>query len=103
MIRFARPSGGRPLGLFLVGTLTLAALAGCVKTSEEETMVEFLEGNANRALFLVGVKGDPKNAARAHCNLYGKQAIFRDVEPAGTVWESYTTGSRPYLYTFDCL
>ena len=98
MKRFARRLGG--LGLTIA---SVALLAGCVKTSEDETMVEFLEGNSKEATFLVGVSGDPKYEAKAHCALYGKLAVFRDVEPAGTVWESFTTGSRPYLYYFDCL
>ena len=98
MKRFARRFGG--LGLVVA---SVAISAGCVKTSEEEAMVEFLEGNSSEATFLVGVNGDPKQEAKAHCALYGKTAVFRDVEPAGTVWESYTTGSRPYLYYFDCL
>ena len=98
MKRFARWLGGA--GLTLAGA---ALLAGCVKTAEEEAMIEFLEGNANEVTFLVGVHADPKYEARAHCNYDGKQAVLRDVETAGTVWESYTTGSRPYLYYFDCL
>ncbi len=98
MKRFVRWLGGA--GLMLA---TAAILAGCVKSDEDEAMVEFLEGNANEATFLVGVNANPKREAKAHCLLYGKVAVFRDVEPAGTVWESYTTGSRPYLYYFDCL
>jgi hypothetical protein len=98
MNRFARRLGA--VGLVMAA---VALLAGCTKSAEEETMVEFLEGNANQVTFLVGVNGNPKQEARAHCALYGKQAIIRDVETAGTVWESYTTGSRPYLYHFDCL
>ena len=97
-MRFARWTG-------IAGTLLAVSLAaaGCAKSTAEETMVEFVEGNANQATFLVGVKADPKVAAKAHCGLYGRVAVLRDVETAGTVWESYTTGSRPYLYHFDCL
>ena len=98
MKRFAKRLGG--LGLALA---SVAILAGCVKTSEEESMVEFLEGNSKEATYLVGVNGDPKYEAKAHCALYGRTAVFRDVEPAGTVWESFSTGSRPYLYYYDCL
>ena len=98
MKRFVRWLGAA--GLVLAAA---AAVAGCVKSDEEEAMVEFLEGNASEATFLVGVKADPKQAAKAHCGLYGKVAVLRDIETAGTVWESYTTGSRPYLYHFDCL
>ena len=98
MNRFARRLGG--LGLTMA---CVAILAGCVKSDEQEAMVEFLEGNSQEATFLVGVNGDPKQEAKAYCALYGRTAVFRDVEPAGTVWESFTTGSRPYLYYFDCL
>lgn len=98
MKRFANWLGGVGLGM-----ATAALLIGCTKTAEEEAMVELLQGNANEVTFLVGVEGNPRTDAKAHCALYGKQAVFRDVEPAGTVWESYTTGSRPYLYHFDCL
>lgn len=98
MKRFARVLGRA--GLMLAAA---ALLAGCVKSSDEEAMVEFLEGNANEATFLVGVNADPNKHAKAHCALYGKIAVLRDVDTAGTVWESYTTGSRPYLYIFDCL
>jgi len=98
MKRFATWLGGAGLTM-----ATVALLAGCAKTTEDETMVELVEGNANEATFLVGVQANPRRQAREHCALYGKQAIFRDVEPAGTVFESYTTGSRPYLYYFDCL
>ena len=99
MIRFARRFGSA--GLALLGLAVLSA--GCVKSEEDETMVEFLEGNSREVTFLVGVKADPKYEAKSYCAVYGKTAVFRDVEPAGTVWESYTTGSRPYLYYFDCL
>jgi hypothetical protein len=98
MKRFANWFGAA--GLVLA---SLAALPGCVKTAEDESRVEFLEGNANEVTFIVGVNGDAKDEAREHCALYGKQAFIRDVETAGTVWESYSTGSRPYLYHFDCL
>lgn len=98
MKRFAREFAGAGLMLAVV-----AALSGCVKTEAEEAKVELLEGNANEATFLVGVDGNPKQEAKAHCALYGKLAVVRDIEPAGSVWESYTTGSRPYLYYFDCL
>lgn len=89
----------RAVGLAMAAA---ALLFGCTKTAEDEVMVEFLEGNANQVTYLVGVEGNPSSEAKAHCSLYGKQAVFRDVEPAGTVWESYTTGSRPYLYHYDC-
>jgi hypothetical protein len=98
MKRFANWFGG--VGLAMA---TVALLAGCTKTAEDESMVEYLEGNANEVTFLVGVNGNPDDEAKAHCALYGKQAVIRDVETAGTDWESYTTGSRPYLYHFDCL
>jgi hypothetical protein len=98
MKRFVRWLGCAGLVL-TAGTV----LAGCVKSSEEEAKVEFLEGNANEATFLVGVNAAPNRQAKAHCALYGKVAVLRDVETAGSVWESYTTGSRPYLYYFDCL
>ncbi len=98
MKRFARWLGGAG-----VIAATVALLSGCTKSEEEETMVELLEGNANEVTFLVGVKANPRRQARAHCALYGKQAIQRDVEPAGTEFESYATGSRPYLYYYDCL
>jgi hypothetical protein len=98
MKRFANWFGAA--GLVLA---SLTALPGCVKTAEDESRVEFLEGNANEVTFIVGVNGVAKDEAREHCALYGKQAFIRDVETAGTVWESYSTGSRPYLYHFDCL
>lgn len=98
MKRFVRWLGGAGLVLATAGLL-----AGCVKSTEEETMVEFLEGNANEATYLVGVNADPNDAAKAHCMLYGKVAVLRDVDTAGSAWESWTTGSSPYLYHFDCL
>lgn len=98
MKRFVRWLGGA--GLMLAAA---ALLASCVKTAEEEAMVEFLEGNANEVTFLVGVNADPNGQAKAHCALYGKIAVVRDVDTVGSSWESYTTGSRPYLYHFDCL
>ena len=98
MKRFARVLGRAGLMLAAAGVL-----AGCVKSAEDEVMVEFLEGNANEATFLVGVNANPKREAKAHCALYGKIAVLRDVDTAGTVFESYTTGSRPYLFHFDCL
>ena len=97
-MRFARQLSG--LGLVVA---CVAILAGCVKTDEQEAMVEFLEGNSKEATFLVGVNGDPSDEAKQYCALYGRNAVFRDVEPAGTEWESFTTGSRPYFYYFDCL
>ena len=35
--------------------------------------------------------------------LGGGVAVLRDVDTAGSAWESWTTGSSPYLYHFDCL
>ena len=98
MKRFANWLGAAGLAVACV-----ALVAGCTKTAEEENRVDFLEGNANEVTFIVGVNANPNNQAREHCALYGKQAVIRDVETAGTEWESYTTGSRPYLYHFDCL
>ncbi len=98
MKRFVRWLGGA--GLMLAAA---ALVAGCVKSSEEENLIEFLEGNANEATFLAGVNADPSQAAKAHCSLYGKVAVLRDVDTAGSAWENWTTGSSPYLYHFDCL
>lgn len=98
MTRFANWFGAA--GLVMA---SVVALAGCTKSAEDENRVDFLEGNANEVTFIVGVNANPKNQAREHCALYGKQAVIRDVETAGTEWESYSTGSRPYLYHFDCL
>jgi hypothetical protein len=92
--------------LVLLAAVLLAAaaiLSGCIKTDADEAMVEFLEGNANEATFLVGVNADPKKHAKAHCALYGRVAVLRDVDTTGDAWEAYTTGSRPYIYYFDCL
>ncbi len=87
----------------LVLLAAVAILSGCIKTDADEAMVEFLEGNANEATFLVGVNADPKRHAKAHCALYGRVAVLRDVDTTGDAWEAYTTGSRPYIYYFDCL
>lgn len=98
MKRFVGCLGGAGLALAAV-----ALLAGCAKSEKDENMVQYLNGNANEVTFLVGVKANPRRQASEHCALYGKQAIFRDIEPAGSEFESFTTGSRPYLYYFDCL
>ncbi len=93
-----------------VGTFTTCLLAvslaigltACVKTEEEEEHVEVMSATENSVKLLAGVLARPLPLARAHCAQFGKQAFFRDSEPAGDQFEVLTTGSRPYIYTYDC-
>lgn len=91
----------------LSGVLLLLAVAGllsgCPKTDEDEMRVEVIDGDDEEVTLLVGISANPKKAAADFCGLYGKQAVFRDLEPAGTQFEAYATGSRYYLYYFDCI
>ncbi len=78
------------------------SLAACVKTEKEEEHVEVLSATENSVKLLAGVLAHPLPLAKAHCAQFGKQAFFHDSEPAGDQFEVLTTGSRPYIYTYDC-
>ncbi len=98
MTRSLRSLSGAVLLLALAGLLT-----GCPKTDEDEMRVEIIDGDEEEVSLLVGVAANPKEEAADFCGLYGKQAVFRDLEPAGTLFEAYATGSRYYVYYFDCI
>jgi hypothetical protein len=95
----------RGVGTFTTCLLAVSlaiSLAACVKTEKEEEHVEVLSATENSVKLLAGVLAHPHPLAQAHSAQFGKQAFFHDSEPAGDQFEVLTTGSRPYIYTYDC-
>jgi hypothetical protein len=95
----------RGVGTFTTCLLAVSlaiSLAACVKTEKEEEHVEVLSATENSVKLLAGVLAHPLPLAKAHCAQFGKQAFFHDSEPAGDQFEVLMTGSRPYIYTYDC-
>ena len=95
--------GARTLRSCLMAVTVAAAATACAKTAAQETKVEILSGSSREVTILAGARASPAAAARAHCAQYQKQAILRDTEIAGSQMESMTTGSRSYIYSYDCL
>ena len=87
------------------GMAALVALAAsaCFKTDAEEMRAEIVSGSAFEVTIMAGVSAAVTPLARAHCELYRKQAVVRDVKVVGTQLEAWTTGSRAYLHYYDCL
>jgi hypothetical protein len=83
--------------------MTVVLATACAKTAEEETRLEILEGSSQSVSILGGFGANAGQLARTHCSRYQKQAVLRDAEPAGDQIEALATGSRPYLYRYDCL
>ena len=95
----------RGIGTFtacLLAASLAIGLAACVKTEKEEEHMEVTSATEHNVKILAGVLAHPLPLARAHCAQFNKQAFFHDSEPAGDQFEVLTTGSRPYIYTYDC-
>lgn len=87
----------------VVSAAVVAATAtACAKTAAEESKVEIIRGSETEVSILAGVRGSPTPLAKAHCGQFQKQAVLRDVEPSGSQLEAWSTGSRGYIYDFDC-
>ncbi len=94
--------GVRPFTTCLLTASLAISLAACVKTEKEEEHMEVTSATEHNVKILAGVLAHPLPLARAHCAQFQKQAFFHDSEPVGDQFEVLTTGSRPYIYTYDC-
>ena len=64
---------------------------------------ELISGSAYEVTIVADLDSSPKPLATSHCAQHGKRAMLRDTSPAaGNHLRGWATGTKVFLYTFDC-
>ncbi len=90
----------RALGPAIAAT----ALAGLTACSGLMTKApELLSGSPARVVIVADLHSSPKPLAKRHCARHGKRPLLRDAVPAtGNLLRGWATGTKVFIYTFDC-
>jgi hypothetical protein len=83
--------------------LMAAALAGMAACVTQGKAPEILTGTEAQVVVVADLDSSPKPLADSHCAQYRRQPVLRDTAPAaGNLLRGWATGTKVFLYTFDC-
>ncbi len=100
MIPSAR-SGPGPLAALMAAGVIAAGLTACADRPEAP---EIVSSSNIQVSILADLHTSPRPLAQAYCAQYQKQAVLRDTESAaGNLVRGWATGTKVFLYTFDCM
>ncbi len=110
MLASAR-SGSGPLAalipkvLRIFGIMAVGAIAvGLTACADRPEAPEIVSGSDSQVSILADLHASPRPFAEAYCAQYQKQAVLRDTESAsGNLVRGWATGTKVFLYTFDCM
>ncbi len=79
----------------------LAGLAACTPLITKET--ELISGSEAQVVIIADLHNSPRPLAKSHCAQYGKVPLIHDTVPAvGNLLRGWATGTKVFVYTFDC-
>ncbi len=94
-------SGSGPLSALMAAGAIAAALTAC---SNGPQAPEIVSGSHSQVSILADLHASPRPIAEAYCAQYQKQAVLRDSESvSGNLVRGWATGTKVFLYTFDCM
>ena len=100
MLSSAR-SGLGPLAALMAAGAMAAGLTACADRPEAP---EIVSGSDSQVSILADLHASPRPFAEAYCAQYQKRAVLRDTESAsGNLVRGWATGTKVFLYTFDCM
>ncbi len=78
-----------------------AGLAACTTRPEAP---EIVSSSDSQVSILADLHVSPRPLAEAYCAQYQKRAVLRDTGSApGNLLRGWATGTKVFLYTFDCM
>jgi hypothetical protein len=78
-----------------------AGLTACAIRPDPPKIVSKSESQIS---ILADLHVNPRPLAEAYCAQYQKQAVLRDTSSAtGNLVRGWATGTKVFLYTFDCM
>jgi hypothetical protein len=86
-----------------VSAIAAAALAGLTACLGQSKAPELVTGSEARVVIVADLDSSPKPLAESHCAQHGKRPVLRDAAPAtGNLLRGWATGTKVFIYTFDC-
>jgi hypothetical protein len=83
----------------VAGTV-LAGLTACLGQTKDP---ELISGSEAQVVIVADLDNSPKLLANSHCAQHGKRPRLRDTVPAkGNFLIGWATGTKVFIYTFDC-
>ncbi|MCH7794788.1 MAG: hypothetical protein IIA34_13035 [Proteobacteria bacterium] len=94
-------SGPGPLAAIMAAGAIAVGLTACANRPEAP---EIVSGSDSQVSILADLHTSPRPLAEAYCAQYQKQAVLHDTESvAGNLVRGWATGTKVFLYTFDCM
>ena len=94
-------SGLGPLAAVIVAGAIAAGLTAC---ADQPKAPEIVSGTDGQVSVLADLHASPRPLAEAYCAKNQKRAVLRDTESAaGNLLRGWATGTKVFLYTFDCI
>ncbi len=94
-------SGSGSLAALMAAGMIAAGLTAC---SDGPQAPEIISRSHSQVSILADLHANPRPIAQAYCAQYQKQAVLRDSESAsGNLVRGWATGTKVFLYTFDCM
>ncbi len=89
----------KALGPVVAGT-AVAGLTACLGQTKDP---ELISGSDTQVVIVADLDNSPKPLAVSHCAQHSKRSRLRDTVPAsGNFLLGWATGSKVFIYTFDC-
>ena len=89
----------KALGAVIAGT-AVAGLTACLGQTKDP---ELISGSEAQVVIVTDLDTSPKPLANSHCAQYGKRPMLHDTVPAtGNFLRGWATGTKVFIYTFDC-
>ncbi len=83
-----------------IAATALVVLTGCLGQTKAP---ELISGSENQVVIVADLDNSPKPLANSHCGQHGKRPTLRDTAPAaGNFLLGWATGTKVFIYTFDC-
>jgi hypothetical protein len=91
-----------PRTRFCAGLICLGALAACELGPSQQIQV-ISASEAGISVLAEFNSPDVRQVVVSHCEKFGKAPVIRGARPAGdTVLTGWATGSKPYVFEYDC-
>ena len=80
--------------------IAMAGLTACLGQTKDP---ELISGSEAQIVIAADLDTSPKPLAKSHCAQYGKRPLLRDtVQATGNFLRGWATGTKVFIYTFDC-
>ena len=80
--------------------IAMVGLTACLGQTRDP---ELVSGSETKVVIVADLDTSPKPLATSHCAQYGKRPLLRDTVPAtGNLVYGWATGTKVFIYTFDC-